>query len=156
MTARHAPHRALTPDESEDRRERCGACGLAIGHVDGQGNVWHQREDGACWCLVQPVRWTPGDYYDQPIDAAAGPVFARESACLGRYRIWTVGEFATLVMQDAPILARLDMTWSETGAKTRKRRRAMYIQRARLQALCVRLREAQGEFTEWRAKQCHH
>ena len=151
----HAPHRALTPDESEDRPERRNECKLSLCRVlpisKRRSIVFRlDAETGEYREVEPPVRWTSGDYYDQPIDAAAGPAFARESACLGRHRIWTVGEFAALVEADAPILGMLSSLSDEPSVKTRGRKRVMFVQRRRLQKLCLRLEEARREFNEWR------
>ena len=152
----HEPRHALTPDESEDRPERRNECKLSLCRVlpiskrrslvfrlDTQTGEYHEVEP--------PTRWTDGDFYDQPIDAAAGPAFARESACLGRHRIWLVGQFAALVEADDPILGLLSsLSDDEPSAKTRGRKRVMFVQRKRLQKLCLRLEEARLEFNEWR------
>lgn len=146
----HEPRRALTPDEAEDRPEcKCG-CGLAIGHVDEQGRVWGPDAGGECYRLIEPgSRWTDGTFFEQSLLDAAGLSFRREACCLQRYRIFTVGEFAELVRQNAPILGRLNMTTDEPSVKTKARKRKMFVQRARLQELCLRLQEAEREFRDW-------
>ena len=143
----HAPTRSLTPDEAEDRRDRCGACGLAIGHVDEQGRVWGPDADRTCYRLVEAgSRWSGETYFEQSLLDAAGPDFCREACCLQRYGVLTVGELAPLVRAKDPVLDRLNMTIS-------KKDRPMIVRRPRLQALCVRLLAAQAEFIEWRTKQ---
>ena len=151
----HEPTRALTPEQAEDRTERRNNCKLSLCLIDEQKRVLRlDTETGEYHEVEPPARWTSGDYYDQPIDAAAGPAFARESACLGRHRIWLVGEFAALVEANAPILGMLSsLSDDEPSAKTRGRKRVMFIHRRRLKELCLRLEEARLEFNEWRNKQ---
>jgi hypothetical protein len=137
----HAPHRALLPDEAEER-PCLGNCEVPMTYIDGRKNVWKLDCEQGCYSVVEAGgRWEFGcGFGEQPLDSALrDKCWSREVAAMSREGIWTVREFF-----GAYSTGRL-----ETLVTTAEGKREMRMSRERIEAMWQAVRRSHGEWVEW-------